>query len=141
MRIERLLKITYVHARSERIEDTGNADFYSFLTLIRVGEGFCYALSFVIASANPDGIDIAPATKVLESKLSSRRGYSLVFMLRMHLRVTINLFFVSVSEQWQRARTAPDVLVSKNRALVRFARPSMFIVPMKDVFTVLTGLN
>lgn len=35
----------------------------------------------------------------------------------------------------------PDVLLIKKRAFVRFARPSMFRVPMKDVFMVLTALN
>ena len=35
----------------------------------------------------------------------------------------------------------PDVLVIRKRALVRFARPSMFSVPMKDVLIVFTALN
>ena len=36
---------------------------------------------------------------------------------------------------------APDVLVIKKRALVRFARPSMLSVPWNDVLIVLTALN
>ena len=35
----------------------------------------------------------------------------------------------------------PDVLVSKKRAFVRFARPSMLRVPWNDVLIVLTALN
>lgn len=35
----------------------------------------------------------------------------------------------------------PDVLLIKNRAFVRLARPSMFSVPMNDVLMVLTALN
>lgn len=35
---------------------------------------------------------------------------------------------------------APEVLLSKKRALVRFASPSMFSVPMKLVLSVLTAL-
>ena len=34
----------------------------------------------------------------------------------------------------------PEVLVIKKRALVRFARPSMLRVPMKDVLRVFTAL-
>ena len=35
----------------------------------------------------------------------------------------------------------PDVEVIRKRALVRFARPSMLSVPMKDVLIVFTALN
>ena len=35
----------------------------------------------------------------------------------------------------------PEVLLIKKRALVRFAKPSMFNVPMNDVLMVLTALN
>jgi hypothetical protein len=35
----------------------------------------------------------------------------------------------------------PDVLLIKNRALVRLARPSMLHVPMNEVLSVLTALN
>lgn len=35
----------------------------------------------------------------------------------------------------------PDVLVMRKRALVRFARPSIFSVPINDVLMVLTALN
>lgn len=35
---------------------------------------------------------------------------------------------------------SPDVLDSKMRALTRLANPSMFIVPMKFVLSVLTAL-
>ena len=35
----------------------------------------------------------------------------------------------------------PDVLEMRKRAFVRFARPSMLSVPMKDVLIVFTALN
>ena len=36
---------------------------------------------------------------------------------------------------------APEVLVMRNRALVRLARPNMFKVPMNEVLIVFTALN
>ena len=35
----------------------------------------------------------------------------------------------------------PEVLVMRNRALVRLARPNIFNVPMNDVLIVFTALN
>ena len=36
---------------------------------------------------------------------------------------------------------APEVLVMRNRALVRLARPNMFKVPINEVLIVFTALN
>jgi hypothetical protein len=38
-------------------------------------------------------------------------------------------------------RTIPDVLLMRNLAFVRLAKPSMFSVPMKEVLMVFTALN
>jgi hypothetical protein len=68
----------------------------------------------------------------------------------MHFGVAINLYFKRASAArmtasgdngGKRKRRLPDVLVNKNRAFVRFARPSMFKVPWNDVLIVFTALN
>ena len=63
----------------------------------------------------------------------------------MYLRVAINLYLQTgrgVSGHYgKETKGSPDVLVNKKRAFVRFARPSMFKVPWKDVLIVFTALN
>ena len=65
-------------------------------------------------------------------------------MLRVNLRITVYLYDaedeygdIQPEKEWG----IPDVLLIKKRALVRFAKPSIFNVPMNDVLIVLTALN
>lgn len=63
----------------------------------------------------------------------------LVFVLRVHLRVTVHLYVGhEVQYLWVEMMDIPEVLVIRNRAFVRFASSSMLSVPKKDVFNVLT---
>lgn len=50
------------------------------------------------------------------------------------------MFLVEVFLLWLSNRVTSEVDVRRNRALVRFASPSMFIVPRKLVLIVLIGL-
>lgn len=72
----------------------------------------------------------------------SRRGL-LFLSLGMNLRVAVDLWD---TVYWAhnilvRRFDTPEVLEMRKRALVRFASPSMFKVPMKEVLIVLTALN
>lgn len=64
-------------------------------------------------------------------------------MLGVNLRVTVHL--CDAQDQYEQAADCmeyePEVEVMRKRALVRFARPSMFKVPMNDVLIVFTALN
>lgn len=62
-------------------------------------------------------------------------------MLRMNFRIAVDLCIrVSILEYNAKIHI-PDVLVIRNRAFVRLARPSILSVPMKDVLIVLTGFS
>lgn len=65
--------------------------------------------------------------------------------LRVNSRRAIHLCRVRESA-WSKLASeskqeAPDVLLSRKRAFVRFASPSMFCVPIKLVLSVLTALR
>lgn len=68
---------------------------------------------------------------------------SLLFLsLGMNLRVAVHLWdTVYWPHILVRMFDAPEVLEMRKRALVRFASPSMFKVPMNEVLIVLTALN
>jgi hypothetical protein len=60
----------------------------------------------------------------------------------MDLGVTVNLYVPNEKPKLTCDDSyLPDVLDMRKRALVRFASPSMFRVPMKDVLIVFTALN
>jgi len=64
-----------VHARAVGVEDAGNADVDFVLAVVIEKQGFRAALAFVVATADADGVDVAPV----------------VFGLWMHRRVAIDL--------------------------------------------------
>jgi hypothetical protein len=82
----------YIHARTKRIEDAGNTDINLVLTLIAVGKGFSNPFSFVIASADADGIDIAPTVFIVRIVRTQKRFYCvLIFRLRVYGWIAVDL--------------------------------------------------
>jgi hypothetical protein len=63
-----------VHARTERVEDTGDTDLHLILIPITVHHRFGDAFALVVTRPGPDRVDIAPVT----------------FRLWMYLRITVN---------------------------------------------------
>ncbi len=109
------------------LEDTGDTDVDAVLALEAVGEGLGDTLALVVARADADGVDVAPAAK---------RGFSMLIADR-------NTTATHYSSRWGCSSGSPytsEVEVIRKRALTRLARPSMLSVPMNDVLTVLTGL-
>ena len=76
-----------------RVENTRNTDINTVLTVVAIGQGFSDTLSFVIACTVTNRVDMTPA----EGDVSEMRqkahtnGDTLVFGLRMNLRVSVHL--------------------------------------------------
>ena len=81
-----------------------------------------------------------PQLSTVRVNLRLEESYSLIFVLWMHERVSVDLckaLLAAIST----SVIIPDVLVIKKRAFVLFANSSMFIVPINDVLTVLIESN
>jgi hypothetical protein len=138
------------------VENACDSHVDAVLVVETVCQSLGDALPLVVARAWTDGVDVTPATRqrraILINRLTEfcdgdKRVSLLIFWLWMYLRVAINLYFHfqagrGVSGTYRKeTEGSPDVLVNKKRAFVRFARPSMFKVPWKDVLIVFTALN
>ena len=109
-----------------------------------VGQSLGDTLTFVIASTGPNRVDMSPAIARSGTEygngrvvLTSPRAAGAPQGLRTPLRAYERQLCADVKEQL----SLPEVEVIRKRALVRFARPSMLSVPMKDVLIVFTALN
>lgn len=82
-------------ARAISVEYTGDTDINAILTLETIGQGLSNALSFVVASAGPNWVNVSPAMgQILSDTPDGRKKYrenSLIFVLGMNFRITINL--------------------------------------------------
>ena len=114
------------------------------MTVESVGQSLGDTLTFVIACTGPNRVDMSPAIARSGMEygngrvvLTSPRAAGAPQGLRTPLRAYERQLCANVKEQL----SLPEVEVIRKRALVRFARPSMFSVPMNDVLIVLTALN
>lgn len=82
---------TYIHARAKCVKNASDSNLDIFLTLIAVRECLCHSLSFVVASANANWINIAPAVDISKLVRSKENYYALVFVLRMNLWIPVHL--------------------------------------------------
>ena len=82
---------TYIHARTKSVEDTSDTHIDMVLALVAVSESFGDSFAFIIAGANANRIDVTPASMVINTAQSCKDLFHiLVFILRVHLRVTID---------------------------------------------------
>lgn len=66
--LSRELELAYMCELTESIENTRNTDFYTILAVIAISEGFCDALAFVVAGADPNRVDVTPAGNTVNSE-------------------------------------------------------------------------
>ena len=125
------------------IENTSDADVNAILAMEAVRQSLGNALALVVAGTRPDRVDMSPAIARSGMEygngrvvLTSPRAAGAPQGLRTPLWAYERQLCADVKEQL----SLPEVEVIRKRALVRFARPSMFSVPMNDVLIVLTAL-
>ena len=113
------------------------------MTVESVGQSLGDTLTFVIACTGPNRVDMSPA--VARSGTEYGNGRVVLTSLRAAGEPPDHR---KPLKCWSGGReckayvsVVPEVEVMRKRALVRFARPSMFSVPMKDVLIVFTALN
>ena len=111
------------------------------MALKAVSERFCNALAFIVAGADPDRVDMTPAGNMVNSDWD-RNTESRTSLRSEGVPQDPHRPLVILSKgRCENALYAPEVLEMRKRALVRLARPSIFIVPMKLVLRVLIALN
>jgi len=53
---------------TESIKNTGDTNLYTILAVKAVSERFCNALAFVVAGADPNGVDMTPARNTVNTE-------------------------------------------------------------------------
>ena len=74
-----------------RVEDARNTDVDAILTMEAVGQRLCNSLAFIVACTWTDRVDMTPAGVLFSQGVKHGINHSLVFRLRVYLRVTIDL--------------------------------------------------